>query len=152
VSSADLLVTALVEEAEDAALRALAERLAPFLQTSDGEDGGDRWLTVQSAAAYLDCKPRRLYEFTRRDEIPFERDGRRLLFLRSELDAWVRNGGAKRIAPGPLTCETTGRRVVLQSKSGAGVREHPAPGDGPSHPGPAARGRLDAIGLSNQEG
>jgi len=57
----------------------------------------DRWLELKTAAEYLDCSPRRLYEFVGRDLIPHERDGRRILFLRSELDAWVRNGGAKRI-------------------------------------------------------
>jgi len=64
----------------------------------DENGGGDRWLTLKSAAEYLDCSPRRLYEFVRRDSIPHERDGRRILFLRSELDAWVRRGGAKTLA------------------------------------------------------
>jgi len=73
----------------------VAERAAALL--SDGQGQEERWLTVESAAVYLDCKPRRLYEFVERRLIPHERDGRRILFLRSELDAWVRAGGAKRL-------------------------------------------------------
>ena len=76
-------------------LEAIAQRTAEILrETSEQED---RWMNLDEAVDYLRCKRSRLYEFTRRGEIPHSRDGRRLLFRRSELDQWVRDGGAKRI-------------------------------------------------------
>ncbi len=76
----------------------LAEEVAARAQALlDQGAGEDRWLSLSSAAEYLDCKPSRLYEFVSRGLVPHEREGRRILILRSELDRWVRNGGAKRL-------------------------------------------------------
>jgi excisionase family DNA binding protein len=151
-ATASAFLAELVAEADEAILRALADRLAPFLPRPSSED---RWLTVESAARYLDCTPRRLYEFTspsHEAKIPFERDGRRILFRRSELDAWVRGGGAKRLRPGPLTRNNGGGTVGPEPKSGAGVREHPAPGDGSRKPSPAAGEGYPAAVPRNEEG
>ncbi len=87
--------TGLSLEVSPELLEAIAQRTAEILrETSEQED---RWMRLDEGADYLRCPSGRLYEFTRRNAIPYSRYGRRLLFRRSELDQWVRDGGAKRI-------------------------------------------------------
>src|SRR5262245_60194026 len=69
---------------------AIAERVAERLAERDGRDNDDGWLDVKDAAAYLSCPRSRIYALVSADRIPHERDGSRLLFRRSELDAWLR--------------------------------------------------------------
>lgn len=66
-----------------------------------GATGPEPWLTLTQAAAHLGVPESRLYRLRARAEggrernpLPFERDGQRLHFRRSELDAWVQRGGA----------------------------------------------------------
>ena len=79
----------LVEAIAARAADLLAERLEPT---------EDRWLSAEDAAQYLGCPKSRLYALAscKPSRVPVERDGSRLVFKRSELDAWVRAGGGKR--------------------------------------------------------
>ena len=52
------------------------------------------WLTAPEAAAYLACPESRIRKLTMTGELPCHRDGRRVLYRREELDAYVRSGGA----------------------------------------------------------
>lgn len=52
------------------------------------------WLTAPEAADYLGCPVSRIRKLTMTGELPCHRDGRRVLYRRDELDAFVRNGGA----------------------------------------------------------
>lgn len=88
------IVDALLAELDDAALDALAERLAPRLGPLARP--ASSWLDVAAAAAHLSCEPSRLYALKSAGRIPFHKDGSRLLFDRAELDAWVRSGGGIR--------------------------------------------------------
>jgi excisionase family DNA binding protein len=54
------------------------------------------YIGVEDAAAYLACKPGRIYALTSAQRIPHHKDGSRLLFKRSELDVFVAAGGAVR--------------------------------------------------------
>jgi len=85
------LAAAIVGEMDDAALAALAERLAPFLP-HPGTDDGDRWMDTKAAAAYLGLTVNALRKLTAERSIPFEQDvrGGKCWFQRSELDAWRR--------------------------------------------------------------
>ena len=56
--------------------------------------GPESWIDVKAAAEHLTCKPQRIYDLVHASRIPYHRDGSRLLFRRSELDAWVSNGRA----------------------------------------------------------
>ena len=47
-------------------------------------------------ASYLDCPVSRVYALASAGRIPVERDGSALIARRSELDAWVESGGARR--------------------------------------------------------
>ncbi len=49
----------------------------------------DPWLDVDAAAAYLCCRPKRIYDLKSQGRIRFARDGSRLLFRRSWLDAYL---------------------------------------------------------------
>jgi excisionase family DNA binding protein len=52
-------------------------------------------LTVEEAATYLACAPKRIYELKAQGRIAHFRDGKRLLFRREDLDAALRRREAK---------------------------------------------------------
>ena len=52
------------------------------------------WIGVAGAAAHVACPTSRIYALVSARRIPFRKDGSRLLFRRTELDAWIRDGGA----------------------------------------------------------
>jgi excisionase family DNA binding protein len=54
------------------------------------------WVGVREAAEHLACPKSRIYALVSARRIPHRRDGSRLLFRRSELDAWLEAGGARR--------------------------------------------------------
>ena len=87
----------LAELADDAeALGELAAALAPYLpQPAAGDE--DRWLSTREAALYLGLSVNALHRLTAAREIPFEQDapGSKCWFLKSELMAWRRAGGAQ---------------------------------------------------------
>ncbi len=55
---------------------------------------GSPWLSAPEAAQYLACPESRIRKLTMTGELPCHRDGRRVLYRRDELDAFVRSGGA----------------------------------------------------------
>lgn len=56
-----------------------------------------RWLTVETAARYLDRTPTALRSLVQRGAIPCHKVQGRVLFGREELDQWVLSGG--RVSP-----------------------------------------------------
>jgi excisionase family DNA binding protein len=56
----------------------------------------ERWLDVAAAAEHLCCSKSRLYSLASARRVPFSKDGSRLMFRASELDAWVETGGGVR--------------------------------------------------------
>jgi excisionase family DNA binding protein len=77
----------------DHLLDQLAERVADRLRPTDsqGSDGAKAspWMSITSAAAYLDWPKQRLYKLSASGEIPHYKHEGRLLFRRDELDAWL---------------------------------------------------------------
>jgi excisionase family DNA binding protein len=71
----------------------------------------EEWIGAAAAAKHLDCPKSRIYQLTSRRAIPFHKEGERLLFRRSMLDAWVR-AGCPAGTPG-----RTGRPPQLLSRS-----------------------------------
>jgi excisionase family DNA binding protein len=53
------------------------------------------WLNAQGVADYLGCSISRVRTLTMTGDLPVHRDGSKPLYHRDELDAYVRNGGAK---------------------------------------------------------
>jgi hypothetical protein len=92
------IVDAFLDELDDHALTLLAEKLAPLLAdrlshvpTNDG------WLRgADQIAAHIGAPRSRVYALTSARRLPVERDGSALIARKSELDEWLRAGGAKR--------------------------------------------------------
>ena len=49
----------------------------------------ESFIGVAEAAEHLACKPQRIYDLVSQRRLDFHRDGRRLLFRRSDLDAYL---------------------------------------------------------------
>ena len=79
----------------DDALEALARRAAQIvMEEMERRDG---WLRgADEIAAYIGCKKDRIYALVSAGRIPVHKDGSALVAKRSELDAWIRNGGGVR--------------------------------------------------------
>jgi len=71
----------------------LVERTAACLRASAFV--AEPWVGVDTAAAHLACKRQRIYDLVSRRTIPHRKEGSRLLFKLSHLDAWIEGGGAK---------------------------------------------------------
>ena len=50
------------------------------------------WVGVDQAAEHLACKRQRIYDLVSRRAIPHRKEGTRLLFKLSHLDAWIDSG------------------------------------------------------------
>ena len=68
------------------ALEAIASRAAELVVAGLGEPNGSPWLTREAAAKYLSLPTSRLEKDR---TIPCHRDGRRVLYHRAELDAYL---------------------------------------------------------------
>lgn len=55
----------------------------------------DQLLNMREAAAFLNLKPYTIYGMVSRGEIPVNKKGKKLMFLRSELLDWVKSGRRK---------------------------------------------------------
>ena len=78
----------------DQLVELIAERLVARQQqlVAEREQDGERspWLSIESAARYLDWPRQRLYKLSASGEIPHYKHERRLIFRRDELDEWLR--------------------------------------------------------------
>ncbi len=92
------LSRAVLAALDDNALDALAERLAPRLARLNPPGvNSSAWLRgADQIARYIGAPRSRVYALTSADRIPVQRDGSALVARRSDLDEWVRNGGARR--------------------------------------------------------
>ncbi len=71
----------------DVFVQAIAERVAELLADSlAGGSAPEPWIGVEQAAEHLACPPNRIYDLV---SLTPRRDGRRLLFKRSHLDAAI---------------------------------------------------------------
>ena len=64
----------------------IAERVASL---AAGSSPSDPWLSIEEAAEHLRAKPQRLYDLVSTGRLKPAKDGRRLLFRRSWLDAYL---------------------------------------------------------------
>ncbi len=74
----------------DAFVQAIAERVAELLTDSLAGGGApEPWIGVEQAAEHLACPTSRIYDLVSQRRLTPRRDGRRLLFKRSHLDAAI---------------------------------------------------------------
>lgn len=66
----------------------LIERIAAQVAEIIGATnaGPEPWIDTDAAAEHLACNRRRIYDLANQGRIPFARDGRRMLFRRSQID------------------------------------------------------------------
>lgn len=80
-------------EFSDDFVGALADALAPLIaQRLQPQQA--QWLTAREAAAHLNAPLSRVRKLTSTGALPVHREGGRVLYLRDELDAFIRDGGA----------------------------------------------------------
>lgn len=71
-----------------AVVEAIARRAAAIVADSLSSRQ-QPFLRVDQAAEHLACKPQRIYDLVSQGRLDCHRDGRRLLFRRSDLDAYL---------------------------------------------------------------
>jgi hypothetical protein len=74
---------ALTDEQLDVLADLVAERIRPAPRD------GSPWLDTKSAASYIAAKPARIHDLVALGKLTPRRDGRRLLFARRDLDAYL---------------------------------------------------------------
>jgi len=72
----------------DEQLELIAQRAAELLAGRPAEDH-DGWLNVEQAAKHLACPRSRIHDLVALRKLSPSRDGRRLLFRRADLDAYL---------------------------------------------------------------
>lgn len=70
-------------------LEAIASRAAELLAEQLPAAELNPYLTVDQAAEYMACKPKRIYDLCSQHRIPFAKDGSRTLLRRGDLDAYL---------------------------------------------------------------
>jgi hypothetical protein len=81
----------------DELVERIAERAAELVARRRDETAADGWLRgADKIAAYIDAPRSRVYGLVSARRIPIHHDGSALIARRSELDAWLLNGGGRR--------------------------------------------------------
>jgi excisionase family DNA binding protein len=94
MSETPALALAVLESLDERSLDILAEKLAPLLAARLGtREQASPWLNAEDAARYLACSRDRLYDLVQVEKLQPSRDGRRLLFNRTHLDAYLGGSG-----------------------------------------------------------
>ncbi len=84
------LAQAILAELDAATLDELADRLAPRLvERLALRNDTARWLDTKAAAEHLCCSPGRIHDLVQLGKLKPSRDGRRLMFKQSDLDAYI---------------------------------------------------------------
>ena len=81
----------------DELVERIAERAAQLVTGRQKQETGDGWLRgADKIASYIDAPRSRVYGLVSARRIPVHHDGSALIARRSELDAWLLNGGGRR--------------------------------------------------------
>jgi excisionase family DNA binding protein len=77
-------------ELPDELVERIAQRAADLLAERQGTNLSP-WLDTKAAAAYMSCPVSRIHDLVQLRKLEPRRDGRRLLFRRADLDAYLEN-------------------------------------------------------------
>lgn len=84
-------------ELGDKLIERAAERAAELIAEREVQRASDGWLRgADKIATYIDAPRSRVYALVSARRIPVHHDGSALIARRSELDAWLLNGGGRR--------------------------------------------------------
>ena len=82
---------------DDELVERIAQRAAKLVSGWGDKAVEDGWLRgANKIAAYIDAPRSRVYGLVSARRIPVHHDGSALIARRSELDAWLLNGGGRR--------------------------------------------------------
>lgn len=72
-------------------LEVIAQRAAEIIddQRDEAAPSASRYLTVDEAAVYLRCKPKRIYDLCSQRRVTYFKDGSRTLLRPADLDAYL---------------------------------------------------------------
>jgi excisionase family DNA binding protein len=73
----------------DSLFEAIAARAAELVAADLTAGETHPYMTVDQAAEYLACKPKRIYDLCSQRRVPFRKDGNRTLLRREDLDAYL---------------------------------------------------------------
>ena len=64
------------------------------LLTINAKKAHDRWMTIEELMEYVPSKPAKqtIYGWVHRQQVPFHKRGNKLLFIKSEIDSWLKSG------------------------------------------------------------
>ena len=87
-------VVNLMEVAMDSEIVNILSEMLAIMKSYQAEN--KQHMTPDEVAEYLNIQKTTLYHHTRNKEIPCHKrpGGRNLIFVKAEIDAWLRNGGA----------------------------------------------------------
>lgn len=88
-----MTATAVTFELSPELLELIAARAAELVEDR-GLDTPEPWIDVAEAAEHLACRPQRIYDLVSQGRLRHRKDGRRLLFRRSDLDAYLEEAGS----------------------------------------------------------
>lgn len=90
-------MTAITMEFPPELVEQIAQRAAEIVaEREDARTHDDGWLRgAGEIAAYLGCSSSRVYALNSARRLPVEKDGSAIIARRSDLDAWLREGGAR---------------------------------------------------------
>ncbi len=76
------------------------EQKLDALHLLPAKESGDTWLSLKDLCNYLPSHPseQTVYGWTSTRFIPYHKQGKRIAFLKSEIDEWLRNGKRKSVA------------------------------------------------------
>ena len=81
-------MSAVTLDITDELVERIAERAAELIAASEAPEPTP-YLSVEEAAEYLRCKPKRVYDLCSQRRIPFVKDGSRTLLRRTDLAAYL---------------------------------------------------------------
>ena len=89
-------------EYSDDEIERIAVRVAAILDEREPPSPGTGWLNTKQAAEYMACPTSRIHDLVQLRALHPEREGKRLLFRRSDLDLYIESGalrpGRRRVA------------------------------------------------------
>jgi excisionase family DNA binding protein len=85
-------LTEIVERLREELLDEIREQVRTEIEAAAWPE----WMSIETAARYLDCPSERVRKLIARRAIPFSQEapGCRIFLSRSDLDTWMRGGGA----------------------------------------------------------
>lgn len=79
-----------------AAIEVVLQRLEWLTEKVSNLESGKttgEWLSIEDLCEYLPGKPKKKTIYAKIDEIPHSKNGKRLVFKKSQIDEWLLEGG-----------------------------------------------------------